>query len=100
MFCFLYCGILGGGRAVWCSLPCGTISVWDVLVLDEVKRSKHYPHPEAGGSAAFISGNGTAVGNGSVCVSLTFSGSSKIYEGPHPLLSMHCVPWSGDMCHR
>lgn len=79
-----------------CSLPCGTISVWDVLVLDEVKRSKHYPHPEA----AFISGNGTAVGNGSVCVSLTFSGSSKIYEGPHPLLSMHCVPWSGDMCHR
>lgn len=83
-----------------CLVPCGTISLWDVLVLDEVKRSKHYPHLEAGDSAAYISGNGTGDGNCSVCVSLEFSGSSKIYEGPHRLLSMHCVPWSGNMCHH
>lgn len=55
MFCLLYCGILGGGREVWCSIPCGTISLWHVLVLVEAERSKHYPYPEAGDSAAYIS---------------------------------------------
>lgn len=94
VLCFVSCTVGSWGVGGPCGVPspvelstCGMS--W---FLDEVKRSKHYPHPEAGGSAAFVSGNGRAVGNGSVCVSLTLSGSSKIYEGPHPLLSMHCVP--------
>ena len=84
------------GKDVLCFAYC---IVGDVLGLDEVKRSKHYPHPDDGDSTAYISGNGTAVRNGSVCVSLMFSDSSKIYEGPH-LLSVPYAPWSGDMCHR
>lgn len=78
------------------SVPCGTcsfISLWNTLGLDKVKRSKHCPHSEAENLVACLSGNGAAVGDGSMCVCLWFSGSSKIYTGPHPVLSVHCVPW-------
>lgn len=35
-----------------------------------------------------------AVGDDSECVSVEFSGSSKMYEGPHPVSSVNLIPWS------
>lgn len=60
------------------------------------EEGKAFPHSEAGNSVADLSGNGAAVGDGSVCVCVYvgFSGSSKFYTGPHPVLSVSCASWS------
>lgn len=87
-----------GCVSVWCVdgealspvEPQSFISVWNILVLDE--EVKALSPSVAGNPGAYLSGNGAAVENRSVCVCLGFSGSSKIHAGPHPVLSVHCVP--------
>lgn len=71
-------GVLWGGEL--CPL-------WHLLIYQFVE------YPWSWEFVACLSGNGAAVGDWSVGVRLGFSVSSKIYAGPHPVLSVHCIPW-------
>lgn len=84
----------GGGGALSPVELCSFLRLWDVLVWGEVKRSKRCWDPEAGILVSYLSGNRAAVGDDSECVSVEFSGSSKMYEGPHPVSSVNLIPWS------
>lgn len=102
VLCFAYCIVVSWGVGGKCGVrspvelsACGMSWFWL-----RQRGQSIIPTLKLGTLQHIFPRNRTAIGNGSICVSLAFSGSSKIYEGPHPLLSVHCVPWSGDMCHH